>query len=114
MYSGQFSKIDGSLILAGGSNSNEAKLFDRTDIEKAVVSIYDLAKEIGTVDFANKGNMFAISGGDGYVRLFGMNISAWWYVSWILTSNIMLNLNSKYAKIIITSRRRWYRVLSTS
>ena len=56
LYAAQFSKIDGTLILAGGSNSNEAKLFDRTDIEKAVVSIYDLAREVNTVDFGNKGN----------------------------------------------------------
>jgi hypothetical protein len=45
-------------------------------MEKAVVSIYDLSREINTVDFANKGNMFAISGGDGYLRLFSMSISA--------------------------------------
>jgi hypothetical protein len=53
LYAGQFSKVDGTLILAGGSNSNECKLFDRTDIEKVVVSIYDLGREINTVDFAN-------------------------------------------------------------
>ena len=34
LYCGQFSKIDGSLILAGGSNANEAKLFDRNNLEK--------------------------------------------------------------------------------
>jgi hypothetical protein len=45
-------------------------------MEKAVVSIYDLSREIDTVDFANKGNMFAISGGDGYLRLYTMSISA--------------------------------------
>jgi len=76
LYSGQFSKLDGSLILAGGSNSNEVKLFDRPEMEKVVVSIYDLGREINTVDFANKGNKFAISGGDGYVRIFGLNVTA--------------------------------------
>ena len=45
-------------------------------MEKAVVSIYDFSREIDTVDFANKGNMFAISGGDGYLRLYTMSISA--------------------------------------
>ena len=34
LYSGQFSKIDQTLILAGGSNSNEAKLFDRNNMDK--------------------------------------------------------------------------------
>lgn len=41
-----------------------------------MVSIYDLGREINTVDFANKGNKFAISGGDGYLRIFEMNINA--------------------------------------
>ena len=31
LYCAQFSKIDGSLIIAGGSNANEAKLFDRNN-----------------------------------------------------------------------------------
>ena len=76
LYAGQFSKVDGSLILAGGSNSNEAKLFDRNNYEKAFCTITDLSREIDTVDFGNKGNMFAISGGDGLIRLFSMNITA--------------------------------------
>jgi hypothetical protein len=29
LYAGQFYKKDGTLILAGGSNTNEVKLFDR-------------------------------------------------------------------------------------
>lgn len=29
LYAGQFSKDDGSFFMAGGSNSNEVKLFDR-------------------------------------------------------------------------------------
>jgi hypothetical protein len=40
LYSGQFSKIDGSLILAGGSNANEAKLFDRNNLEKVGIGNY--------------------------------------------------------------------------
>ncbi len=76
LYAGQFSKVDGSLILAGGSNSNEAKLFDRNNYEKAFCTITDLSREIDTVDFGNKGNMFTISGGDGLIRLFSMNITA--------------------------------------
>jgi hypothetical protein len=48
LYSGQFSKIDGSLILAGGSNANEAKLFDRNNLEKVLqffLSIFGVNSE---------------------------------------------------------------------
>jgi len=76
LYSGQFSKNDGSLILAGGSNSYEARVFDRNNLDKNVCVIYDMSREIDAVDFSNKGDKFAIAGGDGYVRLFSMNIIA--------------------------------------
>jgi len=76
LYAGQFSKNDGSLILAGGSNSNEVKLFDRSNQEKAFCCITDLSRETNSVDFSNSGNQFIIAGGDGYCRLFEMNITA--------------------------------------
>lgn len=76
LYSGQFSKADGTLILAGGSNTNEVKLFDRENQNKAFCCITDLSREVNTVDFGNEGEMFAFSGGDGLVRAFQMNIKA--------------------------------------
>jgi len=76
IYASQFSKVDGSLILAGGSFSNEVKLFDRNNLDRHVCTIHDLSREVVTVDFSNKGNMFAVSGGDGYIRVYGMNIIA--------------------------------------
>ncbi|KAL4463228.1 hypothetical protein ABPG74_007229 [Tetrahymena malaccensis] len=76
LYSGQFSKADGTLILAGGSNTNEVKLFDRENQNKAFCCITELSREVNTVDFGNEGEMFAFSGGDGLLRVFQMNIKA--------------------------------------
>eukprot|EP01016_Furgasonia_blochmanni_P055182 TRINITY_DN9194_c0_g1_i11.p1 TRINITY_DN9194_c0_g1~~TRINITY_DN9194_c0_g1_i11.p1 ORF type:complete len:260 (-),score=39.48 TRINITY_DN9194_c0_g1_i11:61-840(-) len=76
LYSSQFSKVNGSVILAGGSNSNEAKLFDRDNLDRHICTVTGLTREIDTVDFSNKGGLFAMGGGDGYVRIFAMNIIA--------------------------------------
>lgn len=61
--------------MAGGSGANEVKLFDFHVIDEAVVSVYDLCREINTLDWANKENKFAISGGDGYLRIFELQQS---------------------------------------
>ena len=58
------------MILAGGSGARECKLFDTEAMDKAVVSIYDISRDIYTVDFANKEKRFALSGGDGFIRVF--------------------------------------------
>lgn len=84
MYCCQFSKHEGSLILTGGSNVNEARLFDTQLNNKAFAAIYDLPRMVYSVDFGNstsgtgrdKGTKFAISGGDGLIRLFRLNIIA--------------------------------------
>mmetsp|Transcript_4612 Transcript_4612/g.3819 ORF Transcript_4612/g.3819 Transcript_4612/m.3819 type:complete len:101 (+) Transcript_4612:457-759(+) len=73
LYAGQFSKNDGSLVLAGGSNANEARLFDRESLDRCACVIYDLSREVNTVDFGNKGDKFAIGGSDGYVRMFAIS-----------------------------------------
>jgi len=75
-YAGQFSKNDGSLILAGGSNAYEAKIFDREKLNRHVCTIYGMSREVNSVDFSNKGDKFALGGSDGYIRIFSMNIIA--------------------------------------
>lgn len=74
LYASQFSKGNGGLILAGGSNSNEVKIFDTDSGRKPFVSISELCREVNTVDFSNNGDMFCFSGGDGQVRLYSMSI----------------------------------------
>lgn len=76
VYACQFSKQDGSLILAGGSNANEVRLFDRNKLDSLVCVIYDISREITTVDFSNLGDKFCFGGSDGMIRVFNMNIIA--------------------------------------
>jgi COMPASS component SWD3 len=76
VYANQFSKVDGSLILAGGSNSNEVRIFDRNKLDSLVCVIYDMSREVTTVDFSNNGDKFLTAGSDGMVRVFNMNIIA--------------------------------------
>ncbi len=73
LYACQFSKKNQDLIIAAGSNSNEVKLFDRSNNNKPFCAIYDLPREIVTVDFSNNDKMFAISGADGFVRVFSLS-----------------------------------------
>ena len=76
LYCGQFSKVDGCLILAGGSNTDEAKMFDRNNYEKPFFALNELSAEINSVDFANRGGKFLTAGGDGLLRVFSLNIIA--------------------------------------
>ena len=61
------------MIIAGGSNSNEVKLFDKSNNNKPFCVIYNLPREISTLDFSHDDGMFAVSGADGYLRMFSVN-----------------------------------------
>ena len=83
LYCCQFSKKEGSLILCGGSYVNEARLFDTELNNNNFATIHGLPREVDTVDFGNNGSYngnegttFAISGGDGLIRMFRLNIVA--------------------------------------
>lgn len=76
LYCGSFSKVDGSLMLGAGKVTNEAKLFDRNRFDEHVATIHGITREIVCCDFGNQGNMFAIGGGDGYIRVFSTNVFA--------------------------------------
>ncbi len=58
------------MIIAGGSNSNEVKLFDKSNNNKPFCAIYNLPRQIDTVDFSHDDQMFVISGADGLIRVF--------------------------------------------
>lgn len=58
------------MIIAGGSNSNEVKLFDKSNNNKPFCAIHALPREIDTVDFSYDDSLFAIAGADGFVRVF--------------------------------------------
>ena len=56
--------------MAGGSGSNEVKLFDRMVSLKLTATITDIPRAIFSVDFANQTNLFACAGGDGSIHLY--------------------------------------------
>lgn len=72
IYCSQFLKTEGDLIVAGGSGSNEVKLFDGNNNFWPCAQIRDLSRACYTVDFSNAGDMFAMGGGDGVVRVFNI------------------------------------------
>lgn len=72
LYCAQFLKTEGDLIIAGGSGSNEVKIFDGNNNFWPCAQIRDLSRACFTVDFSNQGDMFAMGGGDGVVRVFNI------------------------------------------
>ena len=72
VYCAQFQKTTGDLIIAGGSGSNEVKVFDGNTLFKPCAQIKDLSRACYTVDFSNSGDMFAMGGGDGVIRVFNV------------------------------------------
>jgi len=72
VYSAQFQKETGDLIIAGGSGSNEVKVFDGNQMFKPCAQICQLSRACFSVDFSNSGDMFAMGGGDGVVRVFNV------------------------------------------
>lgn len=72
LYCAQFLKTEGDLIIAGGSGCNEVKIFDGNNNFWPCAQIKDLSRACYTVDFSNQGDMFAMGGGDGVVRVFNI------------------------------------------
>lgn len=72
VYSCQFQKSTGDLIIAGGSGNNEVRIFDGNALFRPCASICELSRAVFSVDFSNSGDMFAMGGGDGVVRVFNV------------------------------------------
>ena len=73
VYSSQFRKKTGDILIAGGSGSNEVKLFDTYNYFKPIAQIRDLSRACFTVDFSHNGDVFAMGGGDGVIRVFNVS-----------------------------------------
>lgn len=69
-FLGEYSKPDSRYILAGGSQNNEAKIFDAKSF--ACVGAISVPKPVFCGNFSNSGNSFAIGGADGQIRVFSM------------------------------------------
>jgi WD40 repeat protein len=70
LYAAQFSKEgQGRFIGAGGSGTNEAKLFDRGAGDVNVGTITGLTRAVFTLDFAPNSSKLAVGCGDASIRL---------------------------------------------
>jgi WD40 repeat protein len=59
----------GRFIMAGGSGSNEAKVFDHMAGNAVVGTVTGLDRGIFSVDFSPDGEKVAIAGGDCCIRI---------------------------------------------
>mmetsp|Transcript_38046 Transcript_38046/g.89007 ORF Transcript_38046/g.89007 Transcript_38046/m.89007 type:complete len:366 (+) Transcript_38046:91-1188(+) len=75
VYAAQFSKHDGSGMIAagGGGGANEAKVFDRHDHWSAFGAVSGLSRACYSVDFSHNGSMLAVAGGDGSIRVLNLH-----------------------------------------
>ncbi len=70
-YATQFSKVDdGRFIAAGGSGSNEAKVFDHENDDALVGMIAGLPRGVFTLDWCPCRASLAVAGGDAAIRIF--------------------------------------------
>jgi WD40 repeat protein len=73
IYATQISQCNGRFLLAGGSGTNEARLYDLLQDTKVTPTVLAYMKNFRracyTVDFSNQGDMCAASGGDGIIRV---------------------------------------------
>jgi len=69
-FSAQYSRPDSRYIIAGGSQNNEAKIFDANTF--GCVAAICTPKPVFTADFNAAASAFAIGGADGQVRVFKM------------------------------------------
>jgi len=72
VYTCQFSKKGNAEILAGCSNLNEVKVFDRTSEHRDIGKL-SMDKAVFNVDFANNRDMFSVCGADGRVHIVQLN-----------------------------------------
>lgn len=72
LFASQFSKdANSSMILAGGSQENEAKIFYRSPGKPATAfgALINLPKPVFSVDFAHSSKLAAVGSSDGQVRV---------------------------------------------
>jgi COMPASS component SWD3 len=71
LYAAQYSKEGtGRFLAAGGSGSNEAKVFDMGRDNAVVGTVTGLSRGVFTVDFSPESHKLAIGSGDASVRIF--------------------------------------------
>lgn len=72
LYFGRFDRKWGKYVLTGGSNPNQAKILDISNKSYAVFQDFD--KELYCGEWSSDNRLVALSGDDGVVRLFEVNL----------------------------------------
>lgn len=70
LYAAQFSKdAKGKFIAAGGSGSNEAKVFDHANGNQLIGTVANMNRGVFSLDFSPDGSKIAVAGGDSSIRI---------------------------------------------
>lgn len=71
LYAAQFSKGNNAkYICAGGSNANEAKLYDHHDNNRLIASVTGLSRAVFSLDFSPDGSKLLLAGADSCIRVY--------------------------------------------
>jgi COMPASS component SWD3 len=70
LYGAQFSKDSrGRFIAAGGTGSNEAKVFDHSNGNHLIGTVANMKRGVFALDFSPDGTKLAVAGGDSTIRI---------------------------------------------
>lgn len=70
LYAAQFSKDSrGRFIAAGGTGSNEAKVFDHLNGNALIGTVANMPRGVFALDFSPDGTKLAVAGGDSSIRI---------------------------------------------
>eukprot|EP00753_Platysulcus_tardus_P004272 PLAT12526.5.p2 GENE.PLAT12526.5~~PLAT12526.5.p2 ORF type:complete len:422 (+),score=231.27 PLAT12526.5:1739-3004(+) len=73
LYAADFSNNnDAAFFAAGGSGSNEAKVFDRSAGNALIGTVAGMSRAVFSVDFSPDSSMLAVGGGDASIRLLNI------------------------------------------
>ena len=73
VYCAQIQRDSGDLIIAGGTGSNELKVFEMNDQSFApCAQISMMCRGCFSCDFSNAGDMIAMGSGEGLTRIFNV------------------------------------------
>ena len=74
LYAAQFSKVNAGMFAAGGSGTNDARVFDRNNGNKLVGTMRGFsAGGVFSLDFNSTDERIAVGGGDKQIAIYGID-----------------------------------------
>ena len=68
MFTAQFMRLVPGMVIAGGGETNQIKIFDKN--QEDVVNIHALSRPVFNIDVSAKMDKFVAGGADGVLRVF--------------------------------------------